>query len=537
LLGKLPVRRLFYFVSLLILVFPASAWATAPLVFNDLLPGSNAGGAAGRFFNFKLANPTLANNITVCRFMWSDTTATISITDDKSDTWSQLGTTLLDPTGSGYRVEIWGTASATGMQKISPTLSAVEFNFNPHCHEIAFASLTVDQSWTAPNLTGPTIAAGSKSTAVDGDLILQYVVNGDGGNGLGFVNLTTSIVVGTGFTLLAPNRELGLGAQYQVQTTHGAINPTMTFNQVSHDAFDTIAVALEASGTGTAPSGMYVAASGTWTIPNGQTSPRVEQIPCNTGDLLVFEGSTDPVNFDLYHGNTNGTTGWTDSDGNTFAGYRVSGHTTAVGQIVSASNVTCTNPNTRTVSIAFTDGGAPDPIQWFVVRGAGARDTSLGSAVAIGTGGSAGCTSGICWATVNQSSKAASNTTCANSASFNTGIKVTPSTAAGMVFAGGFTGSGPTCDVQGSSAGITDMAPWFQTEDDLCCGLLSSSSIYDFGPYSSTSQITIQDNWANSAASAASGAGYVVIAFQASVVVPSIGLRGKVGCRGKCGFK
>jgi hypothetical protein len=511
-------------IRLLLILVPAlcsmPALAT-PQVVQDYLSGTNAGGKTGRFFGFKMPGATLPNNVLVCRFIYSSTTATLTITDDKSNTWSQL--VKITDTTSGYTDGWWGTAAATGTQAITPTISALEFNYNARCLEIAFASLTVDQSWGTNNtpITGPTVAAGAKSTSTPGDIIIQDVVNGDGGNGLGFVNVTTSIVVGTGFTLLFPNLELGLGAQYQIQSSAGSINPTMTMNQAAADSFNTVAIALAPSGTGTAPSGMYIASSGTITIPNSVTSPRTEQLPCATGDLLVFEGSTDPVNFDLYHGNTNGTTGWTDSDSNTFTGFLVGGHTASVGQIVAATNATCANPNTRTVSIAFTDGGAPDPIQVYVVRGAATsntRDTSLGSAAAIGTGGTAGCTTGICWAVVNQSAKAASNTTCANSGTSNTGIQVTPSTANGMLFVAGFTGSGPTCGVGGSSAGVVNMATWFQTEDDACCGLLNSSSIYDFATYSSTAQITNQDNWANSAAAGASGAGYVAVAFKAAAV-------------------
>jgi hypothetical protein len=352
------------FIFIIMLLCSSMAQAT-PVVVQEFLSGTNGGDQSGAAFSFNLPNATLANNVTVCRFMYSSTTATLSIADNKGNTWTQL--VKITDTTSGYTVGWWGTASIAGTQTILPTINAVEFNYNVRCLELAFASLTVNQSWGTNNagITGPSIAAGSK-TGTAGDILIQDVVNGDGGNGLGFVNLTTSIVVGTGFTLGAPNRELGLGSQYQVLSSTGAINPTMTFNQVTHDSFDTVAIELAPSASGTLPTGMYIATEGVVTIPNAAcgatpcSGTRTEQLPCATGDALVFGGSTDPANFDLYNSNTNGTTGWTDSDSNTFTGYLVTAHTASVGQAVTGfsaggGTATCTNPNTRTVTIAYRD--------------------------------------------------------------------------------------------------------------------------------------------------------------------------------------
>jgi hypothetical protein len=103
---------------------------------------------------------------------------------------------------------------------------------------------------------------------------------------------------------------------------------------------------------------------------------------------------------------------------------------------------------------------------------------------------------------------------CTNSASYNTGIKVTPSTSKGIIFDTGFTGQGPTCGSAGSTSGVINDAVWFQTEDDACCGFLDSASTYDHGLYTSASQVTLQDNWANSAASGASGYQTLAIAIK-----------------------
>jgi hypothetical protein len=517
----------------------APAFGLTPVMVHDYGIGTNSGGKIGSVFHYQLPDPngTLAGNKLICGISFTGiSSVTVSIADDGSNSYTQE--IKQSNATTGYTSGIWMTAAATGTKALTVTLSTAEFNFHMRCTQFAHVSMTLDKSFSAGNITGPNVAAGSQTTTNAGDLIYQFVVNGDGGNGLGFVNLTTNFENATGFNLLSPNLELGNVGQWGVQASAAAINPTLIVNQVTHDSFDTVAVAMVADTSGTLPSGMYVQMEGVFTINTslGATSPHAEQIPCSTGDLLVFEGTTDPAAFDLYHGNTNGTTGWTDTDGNAYTGYLVSGHTASTGQIVSASNVVCPDTNSHTVQVAFTDGGSPDPVHWFVVKGAGARDTSLASAAAIGAGAgnSAGCTTGICWAIANQGTKATSASVCSNDVNSNTGIQVTPSTAKGILFVAGYTGQGPTACVLGSSSGVLNTATWFPTEDDACCGTLDSSSIYDMAVYSSTAQITVQDNWTNNAAAAASAAGYIAVAFKAATSTQyNIGKKGKTSAKGK----
>lgn len=494
---------------------PSGTGETTPTLVQDFQPGSNGSGLQGQYYTFNLPNPTLANNTLICGFSYSGTSATVTWSDNNSNSWTQLVKTT-DPT-SGYTIGVWGVAAAAGTQTITITLSAAEYNWSIHCSEFAYASMTVDKSFTGTNITGPTIATNAQTTTVNGDIIWQYVVDG---NGLSFVTEATSIAVGSGFSLLAPNRELATAAQYQVQSTAGSITPTMTINQAStHDAFDTVAVALESSSSGTLPSaGARILMEGVVVPPTTGASSAPEQIPCSgTGLTLVFGGSTDASSFDLYSGKTDGTTSWSDSEGNTYNAAVVSGQT-ELPQIVYAVNATCNNPNTRTVTMAFIDNGSPDPVHWYVVTGAattGTLDTSLGSAACIGaTGCIAGCSGGICYAAGDQTSQAASSTVCTNSANYNTGIKVTPSTSKGIIFDAGYTGIGPTCGSAGSTSGVINDAVWFQTENDSCCSDLDSASTYDHGFYTSASQVILQDNWANSASPEPSSYSNIAIAIK-----------------------
>jgi hypothetical protein len=515
------------------------AFAATPVMVHDYGIGTNSGGKIGSVFHYQLPDPngTLAGNKLICGISFTGiSSVTVSITDDGSNSYTQEQKQS-DAT-SGYTYGIWATAAATGTKLLTVTLSTAEFNFHMRCTQFAHVSLTLDKAFFGSNITGPNVVAASQTTTNAGDLIYQFVANGDQGNGFGFVVLTTNFENATGFNLLSPNLELGNAGQWGVQAAAGAIAPTMIVNQVgaTPDHFDTAAIALVADTSGTLPSGMYVQMEGVFTIPNSIASPRAEQIPCSTGDLLVFEGTTDPAAFDLYHGNTNGTTGWTDTDGNTYNAYLVTGHTASTGQIVSASNVVCPDTNSHIVQVAFTDAGSPDPVHWFVVKGAGARDTSLASAAAIGAGAgnTAGCTTGICWAIANQGTKATSASACSNDVNSNTGIQVTPSTSKGILFVAGYTGQGPTACVLGSSTGVLNTATWFPTEDDACCGLLDSSSIYDIAVYSSTAQITVQDNWTNNAAAAASAAGYLAVAFKAATPTQyNMTRKGKTTSKGK----
>jgi hypothetical protein len=102
------------------------------------------------------------------------------------------------------------------------------------------------------NNTAPNIQPGSFTTTVSGDLIFNQVF--DEGSGVLGANTISAITYDTGFTGLYAESYLGGAAQYEVQSTAGAINPGMTFSQTSHDHFVSMAIAIK-RGTGGSPPG------------------------------------------------------------------------------------------------------------------------------------------------------------------------------------------------------------------------------------------------------------------------------------------
>jgi len=465
----------------------------SPAMVQDVAWGTNDGGLRGQYFYYHLPKPTLGgsstqgdstNNLLVCGLSHDTTSVTAAITDNQSNAWS-AGPTTND--GGRVATLYYVAGVKQGTQDITVTLSAAQYDVHFRCSEFYNMEVSSPSDGAAVTTVGsgkaaPTISTSSAiNTTADGDLIFYYGIDGTAQ----CCNIeVTSYAVGSNFSLLVNDLRTAHFAEYQVQPTHGSITPTITANG-STEAFDAVAMAFKShGGYGTAPPpGIRIVHEYHFT-PDQSSSPVVVQFPC-AGNLLVTTVSTTNDQFNF--------TGITDSDTNTHTKWTAAGYP----QIFYVQNATCSNPNTRTVSITTDKGGSPAPSVMYDVTGAAvsAYDSTMG--VVTGSG--------------NQASEAASNTSCVNNSKYNSTLNATPTRANGLMFVVENNGQGPECGASGTN-NVFDSA-WFQTEDDACCGLLDSSSGFLHIPYSSTAQQTATFNWANSAAGSSSSFAIAAIAF------------------------
>jgi hypothetical protein len=141
---------------------------------------------------------------------------------------------------------------AAGTQNLTVTfdtqLYGVQFCAT-ECYDVVAAS-AVDRVSSATTAGTNTIASGTLTTTAPGDLIYQYGFDTD--NTLLTSTGMTGMTSGSGFTFLSADVMLGTFAQYQVQSSAGAITPAITVAGITN-AFNTVAIALKSGAQGSAP--------------------------------------------------------------------------------------------------------------------------------------------------------------------------------------------------------------------------------------------------------------------------------------------
>jgi len=440
--------------------------------------GTNDGGQTFSVAKFHLPNPTLASNLLICGVSW-DTAATATITDNiGSNTWT-AGPTSNDGTRKIALRYVLGVAAGT--QDLTLTLSAAEFNVHFECSEfynVATSSAVDGTATSTSNVTGPTVAAGSITTTIANDLVYHYGITDAS---LCCNGAVTSVVAGSGFSLLSVDRHTARAAQYRVFGSTGAINPTLTFNQSSADTFASAAIAFKAASAGTAPS------SGIRIVRVYHSSMNaaayVVQFPAS-GNLIVSSTAQTKTDQSI--------TSITDTDSNTYT--VVTTPNNDYPQMRYAANATTTSPNTRTMTINNANSGVTGILVIYDITGAATSpyDTSGSNAAAEQTNaGGASCPGA-----------AGSDTTHAPD--------ITPTTSNGLVIAIQNTGIGPPCAMP-TSGHIFDSS-WYSGQDDSSTGLMDSSDGYGHYYNPNTSTINFVWNWANATTS---GGAALAAAFKA----------------------
>jgi hypothetical protein len=452
-----------------------------PTLVQDSAWGTNNGTENGNGFTYHLPNASLggsstqgdsSNNLIVVAFSWAGTATLTSLSDNNGNAWT-TGASCNDSGSPRRNIRIlYAMGAKAGTQDLTLTFSASVAEVHLRATEFYNVSVlsAVDgtPSCTASTSNfGPFIAAGSITTTVDNDLIYHYGIDN---KDLCCTNPVTSFAVGTDFSLLPSDRHLGHFAQWQVQATHGSINPTMTVNQGSNDAFGSGAIALKAASAGTAPSaGIRMVREYHTSIDN---TAYVVQWPCSGNLTVVAQGehSTDHLISSI-----------TDSDSNTFTKVTPPSPVNSYPQVFYAANQTCTNPNTRTMTINNAAGGATGVPVIYDITGANSSPYDNVAGVNYPTQSAAGGSS------------------CPGAAGSDTdhAPDLTPNAGPGLAIAVLNNGTGPTCAVRG--AGYVHDSAWYTGDSDQST-LMDSANGFAHKYYSGASTLDFHWDWANSSA-------------------------------------
>ena len=392
---------------------------------------TNAGASetGGNTFKFILDQPTLSGNCLVfCLNYAYSAGRTIAITDDKSNSWP-AATVVLNNSGLSETTAIYVLPGCiAGTQAIQVVFDTAILGVQGQIGEFYNIAASPGAGSTSNNAsTAPTITAGSftptNNDGTGGNLIYHFsaCTNGDGNWSatLGPTSNPTAVAAMSSWQLESTDYALGIFAQTIVQTTHAAINPTVTVTQTNADPYNSVAVALKIDATqGTQPTGMYIlhhAVVRSWAA--ADTSPQNFGFPC-AGNLIV--GMLDVV----ASGSAWSATSSTPS--NSWTKVTATGSApTSVPQCWYAGNAT--PAHTMTLSLTWV-GGSANPLWHFydIVQAATSPyDTEI---------------DGL-------SSSAAGPRTITNSPA------ITPSTANGLVLACCVAGTGP--ETTGSTTGGT----------------------------------------------------------------------------------
>jgi hypothetical protein len=324
---------------------------------------------AGTIFHVQLPNADLSSNGVVVAFTWDSTPTVTSVLliDGSGATVDTLTLIVSGTSGNSQKYAAYGKFGCTaGAVAIKITLSTTSNNWSACAVEFfncATASAT-DGSHFASQTAGTTAyQSGSITTLSAGDLILQFTWQDEA---LGWYG--TSFTPDTGATLLCADLGDGMAAQYLIQGSAGAINPTLTRSPGAAGA--SITVAIKNAAAGTAPTiTPRIVRHQDYTVASAVSS-YVCQFPGNNGLFVVVH--------DGYCGSASThcrVTGITDTIGNAWVSRGTASQLVGASgtifydeQIIDAVNATGSNSNKLTVSLDNPSGGST--LSLFDVAGA-----------------------------------------------------------------------------------------------------------------------------------------------------------------------
>src|SRR5713101_294108 len=249
---------------------------------------------------FKLPNPSPGGNLVVVGCSWGDQTTTWACTDDGGNTYTA---TTPFATANGDTMQIFFTpncAANTQVITLTPTPGSLPNHTQGVVAEFGNISTAADPRDIGQQTgggTGTSVTTAALVTTVDNDLILQFAINESGA-------AVTSVTAGSSpWTFGGVDIMDAVDShfwQWQVQTTHGSITPTMT--QAPSSAWSSVAISFKSAAAGNAlPAGMKVTNMQGNADDNatGRTSPFTIQFPCPAGTNLlvgVWIGVTGDLN-------------------------------------------------------------------------------------------------------------------------------------------------------------------------------------------------------------------------------------------------
>lgn len=374
------MKRWLYFIFISLgSLCPGLLRAATPTLVQHVSHSSAQGNAVTSYL-VRLPNQTLANNCVIVSVSSSASGSIPTVTDDKSTVYTQLAT----QSDGNQRATIFAALNVLpGAQAITVHFAAATTFVSAMASEFFNVATASALDGFSSNIgSATTITAGSFTPTVNGDLIYQFALQDSPGG------TVTSFTQGASpWALLSADVLDSTVAQYQVQTTAAAINPTLTMAPAN--SWVSAAIALKSASAGTPPTGMYVQHLQHNAFPVNPTNPKAWslQFPC-TGNLLVASW-IGVATYDITSITSNPANTWTQ------IGLPFGNVDSGDSQMFHADSATCTTTMTVTVNTTGTDISG-STLQLFDIVGAAASpfDSTAGRASLSGSQAAAGNFSG-----------------------------------------------------------------------------------------------------------------------------------------------
>lgn len=333
---------------------PASAPATPTLVQHVSSARENTSGSVNGELSgaptitFTLPNATLSGNCLVLLYNHNSAVSTSSVTTSAGDTLT-AGPAL---TSGSYETESYygiATAGSTNVKVLMSADSSSALDAGGTLSEFYNTSCTTDV--TGSNAT--TAKSVSLTTTLANDLIWEGSV-AQSATATATSPLATSITRGSGYTMLSANNWSGIMAQFQVISGTGS--QTAAFTSSDSTSWNTLAIALKASSTGTAPSGTAMRIkrlmSENYGLGGSSSVTHTMNIPCD-GNLIVGAWTSASVTITSSTTSSPSNTWTVETSGTSSGDNPINNNTSgAYSQIFWAANASCSN--TATVSPVYS---------------------------------------------------------------------------------------------------------------------------------------------------------------------------------------
>lgn len=295
-----------------LIAVPSGGALPVPAMVQHVMGGSNPspGGTSnpGNNFEFTLPENLGANNCVILEMNATSGSVISSITDNLGNSWPTTSAVLADAGAGNMMLGVWlllGCLSGGATITVSYTGNINNFQYDiTELNNIATSgALNGTKTTGSSPISGPSLSVGSftpgNNDANGGNLIYACFACS---------NITansnpTSWVPSGGFSLLSADISWNTGeglphaSMMLVQTTHAAINPSITATGDSADTFNCVAIALKAANAGTPrPAGMRIVAIHHFSTVNfpGSAGTYPLQAPCH-GNMRYLVGM-DPNN-------------------------------------------------------------------------------------------------------------------------------------------------------------------------------------------------------------------------------------------------
>jgi len=242
-----------------------SAFGQTPTLVQVKTDANLTNGTSMTHNNAFLPDVTPANNLLVAACTWGSGSGTITVTDDKSNTWTN-GPVRNGSSGQSLQLA-FAPGVASGTQKINVTFPAATGFNGCQFYEFFNVATSAPGDGSCNNeVSVAAVACGNITTTQANDLIIQASVC----NSCSTSTQLGSWTAGASFNLLATDSAGEfMGSQYRVVASASTVNPTMTLSPTPTFAI-TVAQAFKNATAGSdLPAGIRVRSLQISNVPGG----------------------------------------------------------------------------------------------------------------------------------------------------------------------------------------------------------------------------------------------------------------------------